>query len=81
MDRAEIERQIIEIVRRQKTLPEDNIDTERPLTELGYDSLDALNIVFDLEQTFNIEITDDQAREIRTVRLMVEAVEGHLQSN
>jgi len=81
MDRAEIERQIIDIVRRQKTLPDDTIDVEMPLTELGYDSLDALNIVFDLEQTFGIEITDDQAREIRTVRLMVEAVEGHLQSN
>lgn len=81
MDRAEIERKIIEIVRRQKTLPDESIDTERPLTELGYDSLDALNIVFDLEQTFGIEITDDQAREIRSVRLMVEAVEGLLQSN
>ena len=81
MNRPEIERQIIEIVRKQKTLPDDTIDPERPLTELGYDSLDALNIVFDLEQTFRIEISDDEAREIRTIRLMVDAVEGHLQSN
>ena len=81
MDRTEIERQIIDIVRRQKTLPDDSIDPETPLTELGYDSLDALNIVFDLEQVFGIEITDDQAREIRTVSLMVSAVEGHLRSN
>lgn len=80
MDRTEIERQIIEIVRRQKTLPDAAIDPETPLTELGYDSLDALNIVFDLEQIFGIEITDDQAREIRTVRLMVDAVEGLLRS-
>jgi acyl carrier protein len=80
MDRTEIERQIIEIVRRQKTLPDATIDPATPLTELGYDSLDALNIVFDLEQTFGIEITDDQAREIRTVELMVDAVEGLLRS-
>lgn len=81
MDRAEIEDKITEIVRRQKTLPDETIDPERPLTELGYDSLDALNIVFDLEQTFGIEISDDQAREIKTLRLMVDAVEGHLRSN
>jgi acyl carrier protein len=81
MDRTEIERQIIEIVRRQKTLPDETIDPRRPLTELGYDSLDALNIVFDLEQTFGIEISDDEAREIRTVGLMIDTVEGHLQSN
>jgi len=81
MDRAEIERKIVEIVRKQKTLQDDIIDPEAELTDLGYDSLDALNIVFELEQTFGIEITDDQAREIRTVRLMVDAVEGHLQSN
>lgn len=81
MDRAEIERQIVEIVRKQKTLPDESIDPEMPLTDLGYDSLDALNIVFEVEQAFGIEISDDEAREIRTVRLMVAAVEGHLQSN
>lgn len=81
MDRAEIERTIVEIVRKQKTLPDETIDPDRPLTELGYDSLDALNILFDIEQTFGIEIDDDQARDIRTLSLMVEAVEGHLQSN
>lgn len=81
MERTEIEKQIIEIVRRQKTLPDDAIDPNTPLTELGYDSLDALNIVFDLEQTFEVEISDEQAREIKTVNLMVEAIEGLLQSN
>lgn len=81
MDRTEIERQITDIVRKQKTLPDEMIDSDTPLTELGYDSLDALNIIFDLEQTFGIEISDDEARAIRSVRLMVDAVEGHLQSN
>ena len=81
MERAEIERQIVEIVRNQKTLPSDSLDHEIPLTELGYDSLDALNIVFELEEKFGVTISDDLAREIDTVKRMVEVVEGHLQSN
>ncbi len=81
MHRTEIEQKIVAIVLKQKTLPDESIDVETPLTELGYDSLDALNIIFDLEQTFGIEISDDQVREIKTINLMIDAVEGHLQSN
>ena len=43
--------------------------------ELGIDSMDAVNIVFALENEFNIDIPDDAAREIKTVRQMVEGVE------
>lgn len=81
MDRTEIERHVIEIVRRQKTLPDETLELQQPLTDLGFDSLDALNIMFDLEQTFEIEISDDEAREINTINKMVDAVEGHLKSN
>ncbi|MCM2316097.1 MAG: acyl carrier protein [Thermoanaerobaculia bacterium] len=80
MDRAEISRRIEEILRDQKTLPADPIDPDTPLETFGFDSLDALNIVFALEETFKISISDDEVRDVRSLGRMVEIVEGHLQS-
>jgi acyl carrier protein len=80
MDRAEISRKVEEIIRNQKTLPDDAVGPDTPLDELGFDSLDALNIVFALEETFGISIADDEVRDSRTLRRMVEIVEGHLKS-
>jgi acyl carrier protein len=42
--------------------------------ELGIDSMDAVNIVFGLENEFSINIPDDQVKNIRSVRDMVEGV-------
>lgn len=80
MDRAEIASRVEAIIRDQKTLPDGPIDPDTPLDTLGFDSLDALNIVFALEETFGISISDDEARDGRSMRRMVEIVEGHLQS-
>ena len=46
--------------------------------ELGLDSLDAVNILFEVEGEFNISISDEQARGIKDVRQMVEGVSGLL---
>ena len=37
------------------------------LTELGFDSLDTVNLLFVLEEEFKISIPDDHAERIRTV--------------
>lgn len=80
MDRAEISRKVEEIIRDQKTLPDVPFEPDTPLDTLGFDSLDALNIVFALEETFAISLSDDEVREGRSLRRMVEIVEGHLKS-
>ncbi len=52
----------------------EKITVESTFEELGIDSLDGINILFALENEFNISIPDDAARGIRTVREMVEGV-------
>lgn len=42
--------------------------TDRLIDDLGADSLDLLEIVMDVEKEFGVEIDDESAREIRTVR-------------
>ena len=50
MTRSEIERRLIEIVRKEKDIPEEQLRSDAPLAEAGIDSLDALSILFAIEE-------------------------------
>lgn len=65
---------VMEIIAKQKRIPADQVTIDSTFQELGLDSLDAVNILFELEGEFNINISDDQARQIKNVRQMVEGV-------
>ncbi|HMC21816.1 MAG TPA: phosphopantetheine-binding protein [Thermoanaerobaculia bacterium] len=75
MTRAEIQQRLIEIVRQEKDLPDDKLSPEMPLADAGIDSLDALTILFAIEEQFHISIPDDKARSITTFGDMVTVVE------
>lgn len=76
MTREEIERTLIEIIRKEKDLPEELLRSDTALSEAGIDSLDSLTILFAIEETFHISIPDEQARSMRTFGDMVKAVES-----
>lgn len=80
MQRNELEQKVLAIIQEQKTLAHNDIRPETPLAELGIDSLDALNILFALEESFGISIPDDKARGIRTVDDMVSTIQELLPS-
>lgn len=44
--------------------------------ELGIDSMDAVNIVFAIENEFNVNVPDEEMKNIRSVRDIVEGVCG-----
>jgi|SRR5580658_7023456 len=50
------------------------VTTESSFEELGIDSMDAVNIVFALENEFNINVPDEEMKNIRSVRDIVEGV-------
>lgn len=78
MTRAEIEERVVAIIHDQKTLPADSLSRDTPLADVGIDSLDALSILFAIEETFGITVPDDQARSIKTMDDMIGVVEGLL---
>jgi len=41
---------------------------------LSLDSLDRVEILFEIEQTFSISITDEEAKELRTVSDIIELI-------
>jgi acyl carrier protein len=64
--RAEIEEQLITIVRQEKTIADELLKPETSLVEAGIDSLDSLTILFAIEEHFRISIPDDEARAVKT---------------
>ena len=75
MMRTDIEKALLEIVRKEKNIPDENLSQETPLADAGIDSLDALTILFAIEEHFKISIPDDRARKIKTFGDMIDAVE------
>jgi acyl carrier protein len=71
--------ELIERVRKtiatSKRLPEDRVTIDSAFEELGIDSRDAVEILFALENEFDISIPDEEVKTVRNVRQMVEGVE------
>ncbi|MDP9360376.1 MAG: phosphopantetheine-binding protein [Acidobacteriota bacterium] len=78
MTRAEIEQQLIEIVRKEKDIPADLLQSDTDLASTGIDSLDALTILFNIEEEFHISIPETAARAMKTFGDMVDAVAAEL---
>jgi acyl carrier protein len=71
----DIAKRCIAIIAKAKSIPEDSITLESTFDELNADSLDKINISFEVEETFAIEIPDDALGSIKTVGDMVEGVQ------
>jgi acyl carrier protein len=74
----EVEKQVIAAIARAKRLPIDAINLDSTFEELGVDSLDAIELLFELEETYEIAIPDDEAKSFETVREVVESLEEAL---
>ena len=69
---------VIAIIAREQRLPAESITPEATFEELKIDSLDGVNIVFALEEKYNLTIPDDVAREMKSVRQVVDALRHQL---
>jgi acyl carrier protein len=64
----------IDIIAKSKGIPADSITLDSTFEELNIDSLDKINISFEVEEAFAIEIPDEALGTLKTVRDMVEGV-------
>jgi acyl carrier protein len=58
-----------------KRIPEERVTIDSAFEELGIDSMDAVEILFALENEFDISIPDEEVKHVRNVRQMVDGVE------
>ena len=63
------------VIAKTQKIPPETVTIDKTFEELKIDSLDGINILFALEGEFDLDIPDDAARGIRTVREMVEGIE------
>jgi acyl carrier protein len=66
---------VISVIADTQKIPADSIGREATFEELKFDSLDGINILFALENEFDINIPDDAAREIKSIPEMVAGIE------
>ena len=55
----------------------DDLKLESTLEDMGADSLDAVELIMAIEETFNIEIPEDAAREMKSLQNIVSYIEAH----
>ena len=70
---------VIAILCEQFELDENDITEDTSLVDdLGADSMDILDITMALEEEFDIEIPDEEAEELKTVRDIVNYIENNI---
>ena len=70
-------RQIKEMIVEELNVPEEKITMEARLAEdLGADSIDAVELIMNIEDEFSVEVSDEEAQNIKTVGDLVKYVEA-----
>lgn len=77
MDKQEIETKVKKLIHEQLDMNLDEIKLETALRELSIDSLDTVEILLALEETFEIDIPDEVTETLKTVKDVVDYVEKH----
>jgi acyl carrier protein len=70
----ELNQRVLKVIAASKRIPLETVTTESEFQQLGIDSMDAVEILFALENEFDINIPDDEVRSVRNVRQMCEGV-------
>ncbi len=68
---------IKEMIVEELNVPEEKITMEARLAEdLGADSIDAVELIMNIEDEFSIQVSDEEAQNIKTVGDLVKYVEA-----
>ena len=75
MDREVIKKKLIPLIERI-TWENDIKDESQFNYDLGFDSLDAVDLIIDTEREFGISIPDEQAEKVKTVKDAIDLIES-----
>ena len=71
----ELTERVLKVIATSKRVPREQVTIDSEFQQLGIDSMDAVEILFALENEFDISIPDEEVRNVRNVRHMCEGVE------
>jgi acyl carrier protein len=67
-----IEERVIQLIAKEQHLEPERVTLHSTFEELGIDSLDGVYLMFALEEEFKISIPDSVARQMKSVRQVVD---------
>ena len=70
----DLNQRVLRVIADSKRIPRETVTIDSEFEKLGIDSMDAVEILFALENEFDISIPDEDARTVRSVRQMCEGV-------
>jgi acyl carrier protein len=70
----ELTQRVLRIIAETQRKELSQVTIDSSFEELGIDSMDGVNIIFALENEFGINVPDEEVKNIRSVRDMVEGV-------
>ena len=74
MPTDELTQRVLRIIAETQRKEPAQVTIDSTFEELGIDSMDGINIIFALENEFNINVPDEDVKSIRSVRDVVEGV-------
>ena len=75
MTTEDITQTVIDFIAQQKAIPADSITPTTTFDELQMDSLDKINLSFEVEERFHISIPDNALDSLKTVADIVAGVQ------
>ena len=66
---------VLKVIATSKRIPPETVTIDSDFAQLNIDSMDAVEILFALENEFDISIPDDAVRDVRNVRQMCEGID------
>ena len=64
----ELIQRVLKVIATSKRIPLETVTIDSDFQALGIDSMDAVEILFALENEFDITIPDEEARAVRSIR-------------
>ncbi len=65
---------VLRVIATTRRVPLETVRADSTFEELGIDSLDRINILFELEGEFDIEIDDEQAKQVTSLQQMIDGI-------
>jgi acyl carrier protein len=69
-----LEARVVALIAKKKKMAPERLTTETRLADIGIDSLDAMDLMFDFEDAFKINIPDEVAQQMTTVGEVIAAL-------
>ena len=82
IDSSSIKEKLRRIIAKEvKIKPEDINDDSHILSDLGIDSADMISLLYEIEDEFGVEVSDEESRESTTIQMMANLLKEKINKN